>query len=77
MTSFAFVIEPAAQPRLAAGLLLLHAAIAALPWLTRCPPPLALALGSLTAIGFACTIGRVPGRHDVHYRPQVYARPSR
>lgn len=63
MTSFAFVIEPASQPRLAAGLLLVHAAIAALPWLTRCPAPLALALGALTAAGFANLLGRVPGRH--------------
>jgi|SRR5687767_5515074 len=63
MKSFAFVIEPAPQPRLAGGLLLLHAAIAALPWLTRCPPPLAFALGALTAIGFARCIGQVPGRH--------------
>jgi len=63
MTSFALVIEPAPQPRLAAGLLLAHAAIAALPWVTRCPAPLALALDVLTAAGFAGLIGRVPGRH--------------
>lgn len=63
MRSFAFVIEPAAQPRLAAALLLLHVAVAALPWLTRCPAPLALALGALTMAGFAGTLGQVPGRH--------------
>ena len=63
MKSFAFVIEPAPQPRLAGGLLLLHGAVAAMPWLTRCPPPLALALGALAVIGFARCIGQVPGRH--------------
>ena len=63
MKSFAFAIEPAAQPRLAAGLLLLHVAIAASPWFTRCPPPLALALSAITATGLARMIGRVPGRH--------------
>ena len=63
MTSFTFVVEPAPQPRLAAGLLLFHAAIAALPWFTRCPPPFALALSVLAVIGFACNLGRVPGRH--------------
>lgn len=63
MTSFAFVIEPAPQPRLAAGLLLLHAAIAALPWFTRCPPLLALTLSALAAYGFARLIAQVPGRH--------------
>lgn len=63
MKSFAFVIEPAAQPRLASGLLLLHAAVAALPWFTRCPPPLALVLGGLALLGLARNLGRVPGRH--------------
>jgi len=64
MRSFAFVIEPAADPRLAAALLLLHAAVAALPWVTRCPPTLALALSALAALGFAANLGRVPGRHN-------------
>jgi hypothetical protein len=63
MKSFAFAIEPAPQPRLAGGLLLLHAAIAVMPWLTRCPPTLALALTALTAIDLARCIGQVPGQH--------------
>ena len=63
MRSFAFVIEPAPLPRLAAGLAVLHAAIAGLPWLTRCPAPLAAALTLLTAAGFARGLAQVPGRH--------------
>ena len=63
MRSFAFVIEPAADARLAASLLLLRGAIAALPWLTRCPAPLALALCALALVGLAHNVGRVPGRH--------------
>ena len=63
MRSFAVVIEPAAQPRLASGLLLVHAAVAALPWLTRCPAPLAIALGVLTASGFVRCLAQVPGSH--------------
>jgi hypothetical protein len=63
MKSFAFVIEPTPQPRLASGLLLLHAGVAAMPWFTRCPPSLALVLVVLAFLGFARNIGRVPGRH--------------
>jgi len=43
--------------------LLLHTGIAALPWLTRCPTPLAIVLSALAVIGFVGNIGRVPGRH--------------
>ncbi|MEX2150802.1 MAG: hypothetical protein WD793_11355 [Steroidobacteraceae bacterium] len=63
MTSFAFVIEPGSQPRLAAGLLLLHAAMALCPWLARCPAPLAGALTALAIVGFCLNLARVPGRH--------------
>ena len=63
MTSFAFVIEPGSQPRLAAGLLLLHAGMALYPWLARCPVPLAGALTTLAIAGFCLNLARVPGRH--------------
>ncbi|HUG03874.1 MAG TPA: hypothetical protein VML92_05570 [Steroidobacteraceae bacterium] len=63
MTSFAFVIEPASQPRLAAWLLLLHAAIAFCPWFARCPAPLAAALSTLAIAGFYLNLAWVPGRH--------------
>ncbi len=63
MTSFAFAIEPPPQPRLAAGVLLLHAGIALLPWCTRCPPWLALLLTLASATGFVLCLARVPGRH--------------
>jgi hypothetical protein len=63
MTSFALAIEPPAEPRLAAWLLLLHAAVAASPWLARCPPPLAALVSALAAAGFCCNLARVPGSH--------------
>lgn len=63
MTSFALAIEPAPEPRLAAWLLLLHAAAAASPWLAHCPPPLAAALSALAAAGLCCNLARVPGGH--------------
>jgi hypothetical protein len=63
MRSFAFVIEPGSQPRLAAWLLLLHVAMALLPWLTRCPAPLAWLLSALVTVGFCLNLSRVPGRH--------------
>jgi hypothetical protein len=63
MTSFAFVIEPGSQPRLAAWLLFLHAAIALCPWLARCPAPLAAVLTTIAIAGFGLNLARVPGRH--------------
>jgi hypothetical protein len=63
MTSFALVIEPARQPRLAAWLLFLHAAAALWPWLARCPPPLAAALTVVAFAGFCLNLAWVPGRH--------------
>ncbi len=63
MTSFAFVIEPPPQTRLAAGFLLLHTAAALLPWYTRCPPWLALLLSLAAVASFALCLARVPGRH--------------
>jgi hypothetical protein len=63
MTSFAFLIEPGSQPRLAAWLLLLHAAMALCPWLARCPAPLAAALTAMAIAGFCLNLARVPGRH--------------
>lgn len=63
MTSFAFVIEPGNQPRLAAWLLALHAVLALFPWLARCPAPLAGALTAMAIAGFCLNLARVPGRH--------------
>jgi hypothetical protein len=63
MTSFAFVIEPGSQPRLAAWLLFLHGAVALCPWLARCPAPLAAALTMIAMVGFGLNLARVPGRH--------------
>ncbi len=63
MTSFAFTIEPAAQPRLAAGLLLVHVAVAGSPWFAGCPPWLAVGLTVLALGGFAAALDRVPGPH--------------
>ena len=63
MTSFALVIEPPAQPRLAAWLVLLHAAAALGPWLARCPAPVAIALTLAALAGCWLNLARVPGRH--------------
>jgi hypothetical protein len=63
MTSFAFVIEPGAQPRRAAGLLCLHAAMALCPWLARCPVPLAAVLTTIAIAAFCLNLARVPGPH--------------
>jgi hypothetical protein len=40
-----------------------HAAAAALPWATRCPPWLAIALSLSAIASFWATLVRVPGRH--------------
>lgn len=63
MTSFAVTIEPAAGPRTAAGIALLHVAAAASPWLARCPPAIAAAASLLALAGFAASIATVPGPH--------------
>ena len=63
MTSFAIAIEPAAQPRLAALLLLTHGFAAASPWIARCPPVLAAALSLLALAGLLASLARVPGPH--------------
>lgn len=63
MTSFAAAIEPAAQPRLAAAVFLVHILAAAVPWLARSAPALAVALSMLAIVGFVSTLARVPGRH--------------
>lgn len=65
MRSFAFVIEPDPLPRLAAGLTLLHAAAASLPWIARCPAPLSAALTLLAIAGFMRCLADLPGRHCV------------
>lgn len=63
MTSFSVAIEPSAQPRLAALLLLTHGIAAAGPWIARCPPMLAMALSLLALGGLLASLARVPGPH--------------
>jgi hypothetical protein len=63
MTSFPVEFEPPPQPRLAAAALLVHAAAAALPWVTRCPPGLSVALSLSAIASLWATLARVPGRH--------------
>lgn len=63
MTSFAIAIEPAAQPRLAALLLLTHGFAALGPWIAHCPPPLAGGLSLLALAGLLASLARVPGPH--------------
>lgn len=63
MTSFAVVLEPGAQPRLAALVAILHAVAAAFPWLTRCPASIAAGLSALAAMGLRASLARVPGPH--------------
>jgi hypothetical protein len=63
MTSFAVAIEPAAQPRLAALLLLMHGIAAAGPWIARCPTVPAAALSLLALAGLGWSLARVPGTH--------------
>ena len=63
MTLFAVAIEPAAQPRLAALLLLTHLFAAASPWFARCPPLLATLLSLLALAGLPASLTRVPGPH--------------
>lgn len=63
MTSFAIAIEPAAQPRFAALLVLTHGFAAAAPWLARCPPLFAAGLSLLALAGLLSSLARVPGPH--------------
>lgn len=63
MTSFAIAIEPAAQPRLAALLLLTHGCAASSPWIAHCPPMLAAGLSLLALAGLVASLARVPGPH--------------
>jgi hypothetical protein len=63
MTSFAIAIEPAAQPRLAALLLLTHGFAAASPWIAHCPPLPAAGLSLLALAALLPTLARVPGAH--------------
>lgn len=63
MTSFSLAIEPRAEPRLAACLLLAHAAAAASPWIAHCPPWLAAGASALALVGLGASLARLPGRH--------------
>lgn len=63
MTSFSLLIEPQAEPRLAAYMLLAHAGAAASPWIAHCPPWVAAAASSLALAGLWASLARLPGRH--------------
>jgi hypothetical protein len=63
MTSFSLAIEPRAEPRLAAYLLLAHAGAAASPWIAHCPPWIAAGACSLAVAGLWASLARLPGRH--------------
>jgi hypothetical protein len=63
MTSFSLAIEPRPEPRLAAYLLIAHAAAAVSPWLAHCPPWLAAGASSLALAGLWASLARLPGRH--------------
>lgn len=63
MTSFSLAIEPQAEPRLAAYLLLVHAGAAASPWIAHCPPWVAAGASSLAFAGLWASLVRLPGRH--------------
>lgn len=63
MTSFSLAIEPQAEPRLAAYLLLAHAGAAASPWIAHCPPWVAAGASGLALAGLWASLARLPGRH--------------
>jgi len=63
MTSFAVRLDPAAVPRLAAAVLLLHMLAALAPWLARVPAALGAALGLVALTGLVQSLSRLPGRH--------------
>lgn len=64
MNSFPVELEPAACPRLAAGLGVLHLAAALLPWVTRCAALTAVSLSGLAVAGLWLSIVRTPGAHN-------------
>lgn len=63
MTSFAFRLDPAAAPRLAAAVLSFHLFAALAPWLARVPAALGAVLTLTALAGFVQTLFRLPGRH--------------
>jgi hypothetical protein len=63
MTSFAVRLDPAPVPRLAAGVLLVHALAALAPWLARVPAATGTALSLMALAGLVLTLCRLPGRH--------------
>jgi hypothetical protein len=63
MRSFAIRLEPAAGPRLAASVLLLHAFCMLVPWLARVPAPFAAVLSTVALAGLVQSFLRLPGRH--------------
>jgi len=63
MTSFCLAIEPRPEPRLAAWLLLAHAAAAAAPWVAHCPAWLAAGASGLALAGLVANLARLPGPH--------------
>ena len=63
MKSFAVRLDPAADPRLAAAVLLLHLLSAAAPWLARVPALSGMVLSAIALAGLVLTLAELPGRH--------------
>jgi hypothetical protein len=63
MRSFAVRLEPSADRRLAAAVLLFHVLCAAGPWLMRVPEALAATLSVGALAGLLHTLSQLPGRH--------------
>jgi uncharacterized membrane protein YhhN len=64
MRSFAFALEPHADPRVAAAALLAHGAASLSPWLAHLDAPVAMVLSILAAAGCVATLRRVPGPYS-------------
>lgn len=63
MTSFDCRLEPRPAPRLAAAAVLLHAGVAASPWLLGVPAAAAALLSAVALLGLPSTLSSLPGRH--------------
>lgn len=63
MTSFDCRLEPRAAPRHAAAAVLLHAGVAASPWLLGVPAPAAVLLSLAALAGLPSTLRCLPGPH--------------
>lgn len=63
MTSFACRLEPRSARRLAAAAVLLHATVAASPWMLGVPAALAAMLSAVALLGLPSTLSCLPGPH--------------